>query len=204
MWNWYGAALAKNTSQNPDSVLRLHVIAKIKVHFAHYRLHMKEGWEISCVVPSNYFEAIVPSQCASHCNADIFTFELARSSTAEPGFLHCVHLGSMERSRIFIFPQQGTCTEASARTGVGVGTSGHGLPFTCSTRMEGVTCASPETPDSLQGLARHSYIQSASRNTPTPSQSPSSCTVLFLFSPVGQIPTLFTIGKCPICKMWVG
>lgn len=81
MWNWYGAALAKNTSQNPDSVLRLHVIAKIKVHFAHYRLLMKEGWEISCVVPSNYFEAIVPSQCASHCNADIFTFELARSCT---------------------------------------------------------------------------------------------------------------------------
>lgn len=123
------------------------------------------------------------------------------AAQTEPGFLHCVHLGSMERSRIFIFPQQGTCTEGPARTGVGVGTSGHGLPFTCSTRMEGVTCASPDTPDSLQGLARHSYIQSASRNTPTPSQSPSSCTVLFLFSPVGQIPTLFTVGKCPICKM---
>lgn len=36
-------------------------------------------WEISCVVPSTYFEAIVPLQCALKCSTDIFTSELARS-----------------------------------------------------------------------------------------------------------------------------
>lgn len=39
---------------------------------------------------------------------------------------HCVHLGSLGRSRTFIFAQQGTSTAAPARTGVGVGTFDHG------------------------------------------------------------------------------
>lgn len=123
------------------------------------------------------------------------------AAQTEPGFLHCVHLGSMGRSSIFIFPQQGTCTEAPARTGVGVGTSEDGPPFTCSRKMEGVTCASPETPDSAASFARHSYIQKCFQKQTNPITEPISCTVLFLFSPVGQIPFLLTAGKCPICKM---
>lgn len=123
------------------------------------------------------------------------------AAQTEPTFLCCVRLGSMGRSRLFIFPQQGTCTEAPTRTGVGVGTSDRGPLFTCSRRMEGVICASPEIPDSAEGFARHSYIQSISRNRPTPLKTPFSYTVLFLSSPVGQFLTLFIIGKCPICKM---
>lgn len=201
VWNWNGAALTKNTSQHSDSVLRLHVILKIKVHFAHYRLQVKEVWEISCAVASTYFEAIVPfTTCFKlqrwHCH--LWTGQkLHRIS-------HCVHLGSLGRSRTFIFAQQGMSTAAPARTGVGVGTSAKGLSSPAPEGGKEGLVLPQRCLTVLQGFARHSYIRNISRNRATPLQNPSSYTTLFLFSPAGQPLTLFIVGKCPICKMWVG
>lgn len=200
MWNWNSAALTKNTSQHSDSVLRLHVSPKIKVHIAHYRLQVKEVWEISCAVPSTFFEAIVPLHRASNCSSGIVTFELANTAqnfslcpfgiTGKKQDLHLCSTRHLHSS-----PSQDRCG------------SGNIWPWaflTCSRRREEGLVLPQRCLTVLQGFARHSYKQNISRDRATPLQSPSSYTALFLFSPVGQILTLFIVGKCPICKMWVG
>lgn len=178
VWNRYGAALAKNTSQNSGSVLRLHVTAKIKVHFAHYRLHVKEVWEISCAVPSTYFEAILPLQCASNFSTDIFAFELARSwariSPLCPFGIHGkkqdLHLSSTRHLH-------------RSPTGVGVGTSDHGLFSPAPEGWKEWLVLPQRHLAVLQGSARLSHTQRASRNRTSPVTEPTQ-----LHSPFSLLP----------------